>query len=373
MSASRHAATLELRGLSKSFGSVQAMRDLSLTVPPGSLLTLLGASGSGKSTTLMAIAGFQRADHGAVLIDGRDVSGLAPHQRDIGIVFQHYALFPHMTVAQNVGFPLRMRRRPRAEIAARVARMLDLVRLGPLAGRMPDQLSGGQQQRVALARALVFEPAILLLDEPLSALDRKLREEMQAEIRALQQALRITTIAVTHDQQEALTLSDQVAVMRHGRIEQMAAPAELFERPANAFVADFMGGTNILRVQAAPAPGGVGVTLPGGGRGAAMAPADLRAPGAADLLIRPERIALSPPDGAPLRGRILSSTYVGGAWRSRVQLPDGTEIVAEPPGAQPPPAQGSETGLRWSAEDAWAMPVEAGGDVLPSDLNHRDP
>ena len=248
----RRFANLELAGLCKRFGEVAAIDGVSLTVQAGEFLTLLGASGSGKSTTLMAVAGFVQPTSGQVLVNGVDQTHSPPYRRDIGLVFQHYALFPHLTVERNVAFPLEMRRMAKADIARRVKGALDLVRLDGFGARKPSELSGGQQQRVALARALVYEPSILLLDEPLGALDKNLREEMQYEIRRIQQSLGITTISVTHDQQEAITMSDRIAIMRAGRIEQVGTPAEIYERPATRFVAEFMGSSNFLRGRVEP-------------------------------------------------------------------------------------------------------------------------
>jgi spermidine/putrescine ABC transporter ATP-binding subunit len=237
---------VELRGVSKHFHEVRAVDDISLTVRPGEFLSLLGPSGCGKTTTLRLIAGFEQADGGRILIADDDVTSYPAYRRNIGMVFQNYALFPHMTVRDNVGFGLRMRRVTTGEIGARVKRVLDLVRLSGLDHRYPRQLSGGQQQRVALARALVIEPQVLLLDEPLSNLDAKLREEMRVELKQIQQQVGITTVFVTHDQEEALTLSDQVVVMNQGRIVQQGAPAEIYERPAHSFVAGFIGQANLF-------------------------------------------------------------------------------------------------------------------------------
>jgi ABC-type Fe3+/spermidine/putrescine transport system ATPase subunit len=234
-------AEVVLAGLTRYYGETAAVREVSLAVGAGEFVTLLGPSGSGKTTTLMIVAGFVEPSAGDVRIGGRSVLGLPPHRRNLGVVFQSYALFPHMPVFDNVAFPLRMRRVDRTETRRRVAAALDMVQLGALAERRIHQLSGGQQQRVALARALVFEPPVLLMDEPLGALDRKLREQMQLEIKRLQRALGLTAIYVTHDQEEALLLSDRVAIMHEGAIHQVGAPAEVYERPATAFVADFVG------------------------------------------------------------------------------------------------------------------------------------
>jgi spermidine/putrescine transport system ATP-binding protein len=237
---------LDLQRVTKRFGAFTAVDDVSLAVAPGEFLTLLGASGSGKTTTLRMIAGFEHPEAGEILMDGQPITGLPPYRRDLNTVFQQYALFPHMTVRENVGYGLRMRNTARAEIADRVRKALDMVQLGALAERTPRQLSGGQQQRVALARALVNRPRVLLLDEPLGALDLKLRKEMQLELKHLNRQLGITFLYVTHDQEEALTMSDRVALMRRGRIEQLDTPRLMYERPVSKYVADFIGETNLL-------------------------------------------------------------------------------------------------------------------------------
>jgi putative spermidine/putrescine transport system ATP-binding protein len=240
-------AAVSVRGVSMDYGSgAFAVRDASFDLAQGKFLTILGPSGSGKTTLLRMIAGFQRPTAGEILIDGQSVTRIAPHKRSIGMVFQRLALFPHMTAAQNIAFPLKMRRYDATTIDARVAEYLDLVRLGGLGGRHIHELSGGQQQRVAIARALVFEPSLLLLDEPLAALDRKLREDMQLEFRRIQRELGVTTINVTHDQREALVMSDEVIVMDGGRIQQMAHPVEAYRAPANPFVARFIGTTDFV-------------------------------------------------------------------------------------------------------------------------------
>ncbi|HET6897330.1 MAG TPA: ABC transporter ATP-binding protein, partial [Vicinamibacteria bacterium] len=250
---------VSLREVSKSFAAVAAVRDVSLEVAAGEFLTLLGPSGCGKTTLLRMIAGLESPDRGRLLLDGRDVTDDPPHRRPVNTVFQHYALFPHRTVAGNVAFGLEMAGRPRAEIAPLVERALEMVRLGGLDERRVDQLSGGQRQRVALARAVVLEPAVLLLDEPMSALDRKLREEMRAEVKSLHRRLGTTFVFVTHDQEEALALSDRVAVMNDGVIEQMGSPAELYDVPRTRFVAEFLAVRNILPVEVQSADGAAAV------------------------------------------------------------------------------------------------------------------
>jgi spermidine/putrescine transport system ATP-binding protein len=282
-------ADVEVRGLEKRYGSTVALHDVSLAVAPGEFFTLLGPSGCGKTTTLRSIAGFVTPSAGDVLIKGTRVNGVPPHRRRVGMVFQHYALFPHRTVFQNVAFGLRMQGTPRAEIAGRVAEALALVQLAEHGGRYPRQLSGGEQQRVALARALVTRPSVLLLDEPLGALDKKLRGHMQVELRRLQHSVGITAIYVTHDHEEALTMSDRIAVMRSGQIEQVGTPAAIYETPGTLFVADFIGDTNLLPVRVA-GPGIVewrGVKL-------RAETAGLVPDAAVTMAVRPEKLQLDP-------------------------------------------------------------------------------
>ena len=237
---------VRLVSLTKRFGDFVAVNEIDLDIPPGGFFSLLGPSGCGKTTTLRMIGGFEQPTSGQVLLDGRDMAGTPPSKRPVNTVFQSYALFPHLRVFDNVAFGLRRQRVPRAEVRQRVGEVLELVQLGSLAGRKPGQLSGGQQQRVALARALVVKPAVLLLDEPLGALDAKLRRELQIELKQLQNEVGITFAYVTHDQEEALTMSDRIAVLNQGRVEQAASPRELYEEPANAFVADFLGVSNLM-------------------------------------------------------------------------------------------------------------------------------
>jgi ABC-type Fe3+/spermidine/putrescine transport system ATPase subunit len=237
---------VEVGGLLRRFGSVAAVDDVSFDIDPGEFLALLGPSGSGKTTIMMTVAGFLRPDRGSIRIGGNDVTRLPPWQRNIGMVFQNYALFPHMTVAQNIAFPLQQRGVERHRMQEEISRVIELVGLAELGHRLPVDLSGGQQQRVALARALVYRPPLLLMDEPLAALDKKLRERLQVEIKEIQRVTGTTVLFVTHDQTEALSMADRLAVLNRGRIEQIGTPEDLYERPANAFVADFIGETNIL-------------------------------------------------------------------------------------------------------------------------------
>jgi putative spermidine/putrescine transport system ATP-binding protein len=291
-------ADVRLIGATKRFGSVVAVDDVDLTINPGEFVALLGPSGSGKTTTLRMIAGFVQPDTGEIRIGGSRYNNVPPHKRNLGMVFQRYELFPHMTVADNVAYGLKMRKQPRAERDRRSAEALDLVRLPGYGSRYPKQLSGGQQQRVALARAIVIDPLVLLLDEPLGALDKKLREEMQIELKALQRRLGVTTIFVTHDQEEALTMADRIAVMNHGRIEQVGTPAEIYETPRTRFVADFIGLSNFLTATVRSiSPDAIHADLEGG-------PAIVLSPwnGAAvdqrvEVALRPEKIRILPADG----------------------------------------------------------------------------
>lgn len=303
--------SVELREVSKRFGEVQALEAVSLSIEAGELFTLLGPSGCGKTTLLRTVAGFHRQDAGVVSIGGREVDEVPPHRRDVGLVFQSYALFPHLSVAENVAFGLEERRIARSEIAPRVARALASVRLEGFGERRPDQLSGGQRQRVGIARALVIEPAVLLMDEPLSNLDAKLRVETRSEIRALQQRAGRTTLYVTHDQEEALAISDRLAVFDAGRVQQVGAPDEVYRRPANAFVAGFVGRMNFLPAARVPQHAG----------------------GAHQLGLRPEDMSLHSVDArlsAPhLVGRVRSRVFLGSVLQVGIDGGEGLELEVE--------------------------------------------
>jgi putative spermidine/putrescine transport system ATP-binding protein len=287
------AAFIRFENVSKAFGAAKVVDALDLAVGQGEFVSLLGPSGSGKTTLLMMLAGFEAPTGGAIHVDGKRVERLPPYKRDMGVVFQNYALFPHMTVAENIAFPLRMRGVGRAERDARVTRALDLVQLGHLADRKPAQLSGGQQQRIALSRSIVYEPKVVLMDEPLSALDKQLREHMQLEIRELHRKLGLTVIFVTHDQGEALTMSDRVAVLNRGKIEQLDTPSGLYDRPRTRFVAEFIGETNLLEGTITDRSDGFAtVALAKGGSVVCAAPDHLGVGSPALVSIRPEMLHL---------------------------------------------------------------------------------
>jgi putative spermidine/putrescine transport system ATP-binding protein len=325
---------VHLEGISRSFGGVRALDGLDLAITPGELVALLGPSGCGKTTALRILAGLEDADSGRILVDGRDVANVPANRRDMGMVFQAYSLFPHLTARENVEFGLRLRREPAADRRRRADDMLELVGIGAQADRYAQQLSGGQQQRVALARALAIRPQVLLLDEPLSALDAKVRVQLRDEIRRIQLEVGTTTLFVTHDQEEALALADRVGVMRDGRLEQLAAPEEVYRSPATPFVADFVGLSN---------------RLPGRVAGDVVEVFDTRLPlvdpasapdGPVTALVRPESVdVVADPDGA---GRVLAASFLGSLARVTVAMPDDTLVVAQvasgrlgelPPGA----------------------------------------
>jgi putative spermidine/putrescine transport system ATP-binding protein len=327
-------AGLRLAALGKNFGAFTAVRGIDLHIRRGEFLTLLGPSGSGKTTLLMMIAGFLDPSFGEILLDGRQITRLAPEKRNFGMVFQGYALFPHMTVRQNIAYPLEVRRKPVAEVNARVGEMLELVQLGQFADRLPRQLSGGQQQRVALARALSFGPEILLLDEPLGALDKKLRGEVQAELKAIHRKVGTTFIYVTHDQEEALSMSDRVVIMNHGEVVQVGVPAELYERPATVFAADFLGKSNFLRATVVEARTSDMTCAIAGHRFRQSAPSHRLATGTAvTLALRPEKITVSElrdaADTNVLPGQVASVTYLGSVLEVEIETEVAGRLVAQ--------------------------------------------
>ena len=360
-------AKLEVRGISKTFGTLAALQAVTLAVREGELLSLLGPSGCGKTTLLRIIAGLDFSTAGRVLIDGRDVTDIAPRFRRVGMVFQHYALFPHMTVSDNVAYGLRMRRLPAARVKEQVAQILGVVQLEGTEGRFPRQLSGGQQQRVALARALVTEPAILLLDEPLSALDLKLRQQMQLEFRRIQRQLGITTIYVTHDQTEALTLSDRIAVFNSGRLVQIGSGPEVYDKPATRFVARFVGEASVLTGQVrGPVAEGVRVDLPGNIAVVTSLTGNLPAPGnPVSLVVRPERVNWLRPGQAAYPGYnevtavLHELVYLGDTFMGTAYLPGGIGLRFHvPPGNWNIPEVGQTVRLAFASDAVWPVAAE---------------
>ncbi len=352
---------LILTDLQKAFGKTTAVEGISLTVRPGEFLTLLGPSGSGKSTTLMMIAGITESDSGTIVLDGKQIANLPTHRRSIGVVFQSYALFPHMNVFENVAFALRMRDFPDGEINARVAAIIAQVRLTGLDNRYPRQLSGGQQQRVALARALVFNPSLLLLDEPLGALDRLLREHMKLELRRIHRELGTSMIYVTHDQDEALVLSDTIAVMNNGRIEQIGTPDEIYERPQTAFVARFIGDSNFLRGQVKQIEGPMVDVLAGNVLLRGHASGKMAVGQVVDVAVRPEKISLTECGPAAVHcGVVADKIYHGESIRYSVRFAD-TQIFVRQVKRQGSyqPSIDENVALSWSVDDVLVFSVEA--------------
>lgn len=347
-------------------GDTLIIRQLNLDVFRGEFLTLLGPSGSGKTTCLMMVAGFEPVTAGELILDGRPINRLPPHKRGIGVVFQNYALFPHMTVAENVAFPLEARGVPRREIGGRIKQVLEMVRLGNLGLRRPHQLSGGQQQRVALARALVFEPQIVLMDEPLGALDKQLREQMQYEIKQLHEKLGVTMLYVTHDQNEALTMSDRIAVFNNGIIEQVASPIDLYEQPTNSFVARFVGENNTLEGSIKATDGKrCEVVVDGGWTVQALAVRDGGVGSRTLLSLRPERVQVKPPRGAlpnEFEGVVEEVIFHGDHVRVRARVCDRDFIVKIPNSRdRVSPERGETVRVGWASEDCRALD-EAQGD-----------
>jgi putative spermidine/putrescine transport system ATP-binding protein len=351
---------LSIEHVSKNYGPVAALNDVSLQVNRGQFLTLLGPSGSGKTTLLMALAGFVTPDAGVISLDGQPIDHLPPERRNFGMVFQGYALFPHLSVFENVAFPLRVRRRARAEIEKNVRQALETVQLGGLADRMPNQLSGGQQQRAALARALVFEPSLVLLDEPLSALDKNLRSDLQIELKDLHRRVGLTFIYVTHDQQEALSMSDEIAILRDGKLVQRGTPKELYERPASRFAADFLGRSNFLKGEV-ESVNGSGFKYRCGAHslvqnGAAEKPEPR---GKVIVTLRPEKIRiLDAGESSPnrLTGQVASWRYLGDDYHILVDVEGvGRLSVTAPTWRREAPDEGAAIVLGWDPDASIAV------------------
>jgi putative spermidine/putrescine transport system ATP-binding protein len=355
-------ALVRFIGVEKSYdGHTLAVRGLTLDVAQGEFLTLLGPSGSGKTTTLNMLAGFERPTRGEILLSGRPVDRLPPYERNIGMVFQNYALFPHMSVAENVAFPLRVRRIARDDIAGRVRRALAMVRLEAFAERRPAQLSGGQQQRIALARALVFEPSLVLMDEPLGALDKKLREQMQIEIKLLHERLGLTVVYVTHDQSEALTMSDRVAVFRDGEVIQKGTPDSLYSQPRDPFVASFVGENNMLMGTAGTVANGyVRVELAGGMQFLAVSVGEMETGTQVVVAVRPEAIRLSEVGEKPAENRcnalVRSRIYLGDHQRLLTEIDNGLTVKVKV-ATSAATATNAPICLSWSAADCLAFPA----------------
>jgi len=350
-------AYLEVAGVRKTYGDVVALDGVSFSVEQGEFFTLLGPSGCGKTTLLRIVAGFETPDEGTVRLEGEDLVGVPPNRRNMGMVFQSYSLFPNMTAEENVEFGMRVRGWPPQERARRVRELFELIGLSSARKRYPYQLSGGEQQRVALARALAIEPKVLLLDEPLSALDAKIRLQLREEIRAIQTRLRITTLYVTHDQEEAMAISDRIAVLSRGKIEQVGTPADIYEKPATPFVAAFVGTMNSLESTVRdPHEGLVDY------RGAAVRVLAVRGRPAGTrvlVLVRPEAVELEPPGpGTGLRGRVVARSFMGPTTRLRIGLELGGELVADLPSSRAKAFPlGAEVCASFPAEAAWALPL----------------
>ena len=357
------AAFVEFQRVQKSYdGETLVVKDLNLSMPKGEFLTMLGPSGSGKTTCLMMLAGFETATHGEIMLDGQPINNIPPHKRGIGMVFQNYALFPHMTVAENLSFPLEVRKIGKSDREAKVKRALDMVQMGEFGSRRPAQLSGGQQQRIALARALVFEPELVLMDEPLGALDKQLREHMQFEITRLAHELGITTVYVTHDQTEALTMSDRVAVFDDGRIQQLAPPDELYEAPQNSFVAQFIGENNTLEGQLTEMGGDRCVVKLDNGELIDALPVNVSQPGErTKVSIRPERVEFNKDrlqeNAHTIKATVQEFIYMGDIFRFRLSVAGNDNFIVKtrnaPDAVKLAPGQDIEIG--WLAEDCRAL------------------
>ncbi len=342
-------------------GETLVVKDLNLDIEQGEFLTMLGPSGSGKTTCLMMLAGFETATHGEIVLDGRPINNVAPHRRDIGMVFQNYALFPHMTVNENLAFPLEVRRMEKREITERVQKALEMVELSSFGTRRPAQLSGGQQQRVAVARALVFEPKLVLMDEPLGALDKQLREQMQYEIKHIHENLGVTVVYVTHDQSEALTMSNRIAVFNDGVIQQLAAPEMLYEKPDNAFVAQFIGENNRLVGEVLERTDGACKVRMDGGEVVTALPVNVAGAGERSTLsLRPERVIVRPEAGAcanVFNARVEELIYLGDHVRTRVNVLGHDDFIIKVPNSAGHQhlAEGESVDIGWHADDCRAL------------------
>jgi putative spermidine/putrescine transport system ATP-binding protein len=354
---------VKFESVQKSYdGEILVVKDFNLNISKGEFVTMLGPSGSGKTTCLMMLAGFEPATHGEIYLASEPINNVPPHKRGIGMVFQNYALFPHMTVAENLAFPLQVRKMGKSEVGQKVQRALDMVRLGEFGDRRPAQLSGGQQQRVAVARALVFEPELVLMDEPLGALDKNLREEMQYEIKHIHEDLQVTMVYVTHDQAEALTMSDRIAVFDDGIVQQLAPPSELYEKPDNAFVAGFIGENNRLMGKVLSIDGdNCSVELEGGG--GVVSALNINSDGVGSrttLSLRPERVTVNPAAGESentCEAEVLELIYLGDHIRTRVKVSGNDEFIVKVPNAYGHVhlEQGEKTTIGWASEDCRAL------------------
>ena len=355
-------ALVRFEAVQKSYdGETLVVKNLNLDVARGEFLTMLGPSGSGKTTCLMMLAGFEPATHGEIYLDDQPINNVPPHKRGIGMVFQNYALFPHMTVAENLAFPLQVRKMDKSEVETRVHKALDMVQLGGFGGRRPAQLSGGQQQRVAVARALVFDPVLVLMDEPLGALDKQLREQMQYEIKHIHESLGVTVVYVTHDQSEALTMSNRVAVFEDGVIQQLAPPDDLYERPDNAFVAQFIGENNTLMgTVRAIEDGTCVVDVDGGGEVRAKRVNVEAAGNRTTLSLRPERVEVDPPEGKypnVFEAQVEELIYLGDHIRTRANVCGHDDFIVKVPNASGHVhlKEGEKVNFGWTIEDCRAL------------------
>ena len=345
---------LELKNIKKSFTEDEAvLKEISLSIDKGEFITLLGSSGCGKTTTLRIIAGLETPDSGKVYLEGKDVTSLPPEARDVNTVFQNYALFPHMTVADNIGYGLKLKKTPKAEIKKRVSEMLDLVQLPGYEKRKPSELSGGQRQRVTIARSLVNNPKVLLLDEPLGALDLQLRRAMQLELKKLQKKLGITFIYITHDQEEAINMSDRIAVMNHGTFEQIGTPDEIYNHPKTSYVATFVGNANILKGMAQESEGGILEVSLANGKVSVVAEGHKITPGTqVTLAVRSENLIFDENCRNGLEATVVEKSFAGGLLRVVLRLADGTEVVANRHGIDAGVQPGQKVTCHFEAENA---------------------